>query len=248
MVLQASQTSNGFVIEFPESLAKLSMISVPNGQITVDGKKTTIKGMSVSETEISWGVFDIWALRLDTSVGDQVKDPQSKGVDAVSRPSRPYGVIFTGFGHHGYPAMCMSNLNAEEFCKWLSKRTGKTFRIPTVAEWRYICEAGSKEAPETDKVAWTWENADDVTHELGKKPANAWGVKDMLGNVAEWAKDADGKPVVCGGSFRDKAASINSQKVDPFSPKWNDADPQNPKSKWWLANGQHVGLRIICIQ
>ena len=207
--------------------------------------------MSFSKTEVPWDIFDIWALRLDTSVEDQKKDPQSKGVDAVSRPSRPYGVMFTGFGHHGFPAMCMSSLNADDFCKWLSKRTGKSFRVPTVAEWRYACQAGSSKTlteTEVDAAAWTWENADDVSHKVGTKLSNSFGLYDMLGNEAEWAKDTDNKPVICGGSFRDKAATINFLRYEASSPKWNDADPQNPKSKWWLANGQHVGLRIICIQ
>ncbi len=247
-MFRPSQEPKGFVVDFPQQVTKMQMLDVPDGEITVDGKTTKIKGMSVSETEVPWEVFDIWALRLDTSVEEQVKDPQSKGADAVSRPSRPYAVIFTGFGHHGYPANCMSSLNAQEFCKWLSKRTGKTFRIPTVAEWRYLCEAGTKEAPNVDASAWTWDNADDVTHELGKKTPNAWGIKDMLGNVSEWASDTEGKYVVCGGSFRDKVATISSTKVDQYNPKWNEADPQNPKSKWWLANGQHIGLRIICIK
>jgi Sulfatase-modifying factor enzyme 1 len=248
-ILSPMQSSPTFVVDFPEHMAKLTMVSVPDGKITIDGKTTVIKGMSFSQTEIPWDVFDIWALRLDTSVADQKKDPQSKGVDAVSRPSRPYGVMFTGFGHHGYPAMCMSSLNADMFCDWLSARTGKKFRVPTVAEWRYACNAGTDQnLAASDDTAWTWDNADDISHKIGTKPANAFGLKDMLGNVAEWAKDAEGKPVICGGSFRDKTAAISSLMVEPSSPKWNEADPQIPKSKWWLANGQHVGLRIICIQ
>ncbi len=248
-LLYSAQTPTSFEVAFPEYMAKLKMVTIPDGTIVMNGKTTTIKGMSFSQTEVTWDVFDIWALRLDTSIEDQKKDPQSKGVDAVSRPSRPYGVMFTGFGHHGYPAMCMSSLNAELFCDWLSKRTGKKFRVPTVAEWQYACRAGlSTDLMAKDETAWTWENADDVSHKIGIKPANGFGIHDMLGNVAEWAKDSEGKPVVCGGSFKDKTALISSAKIDPFSPKWNDADPQIPKSKWWLANGQHVGLRIVCIQ
>ncbi len=248
-ILCPVQNPTTFVVDFPEYMAKITMVSVPDGKITVEGKTTKIKGMSVSLTEVPWDVFDIWALRLDTSIEDQKKDPQSKGVDAVSRPSRPYGVMFTGFGHHGYPAMCMSSLNADMFCDWLSLRTGKKFRVPTIAEWRYACQSGAdKDMIASEDTAWTWENADDISHKIGIKSANSFGLKDMLGNVAEWAKDSEGMPVVCGGSFKDKTAHISSVRVDPFSPKWNEADPQIPKSKWWLANGQHVGLRIVCIQ
>lgn len=228
-----------FEVEFPQHLTKFKMVTLPEGKL---GNKT-IKSFSISETEIPWEVFEIWALRLDTTTADQVADPQSKGADAKSRPSRPYAAIFIGFGHHTFPAICVSAFNAESFCKWLNQRTGKKFRLPTVDEWQYA--AGAAPA-NIDEAAWTWENGDDTTHPVGTKKPNAFGLKDMLGNAAEWAKNDKGEMVVCGGSIRDKQATITPQTVAPYTPKWNEADPQNPKSIWWLANGQHVGVRIVC--
>ena len=202
---------------------------------------TEIKNLSVSETEIPWDVFEIWALRLDQSTADQVAGKKF----AVSRPSRPYAVIFTGFGHHGFPANCVSIDSATEFCKWLSEKTGKKYRLPTVAEWQYLSKADGS-AQKIDDIAWHFDNADDVTHKVGIKKPNSFGLFDTLGNVAEWAVNEKGEPVICGGSWKDEAKDIGLTKTTPTNPKWNESDPQNPKSKWWLANGQFIGLRVVC--
>jgi formylglycine-generating enzyme required for sulfatase activity len=231
-----------FTQELPKHLVKFDMIKIPDGEIEVDGKKTEIKNLYFQETEMPFEVFEIFALRMDLP-----PEMQSKDAMTDSRPSKPYAVIFTNFGHHTYPAICMSYETAKLFCVWLSEQTGKKYRLPTTAEFEYAARAGEKGKPTNlDSIAWTWENADDTTHPVGTKKANAWGLKDMLGNAAEWATDPEGNPVVCGGSWKDKETTFDfGMKATP-SPKWNESDPQTPKSKWWLANGQFVGLRVVC--
>ncbi|MBS1715463.1 MAG: SUMF1/EgtB/PvdO family nonheme iron enzyme [Armatimonadetes bacterium] len=236
---QAQETS--FEESLPDQLVKFKMVKVPDGQITVGGKAHEIKGIYMSETEIPFEVFDVWTLRLDLSESDQ-----AAGVDATSRPSKPYAAIFINFGHHGFPAICMSFKNANDFCAWLSKKTGKTYRLPTEAEWEYACRAGSDAVPDLEENAWHWQNADDTTHKVGTKKPNAWGLFDMLGNAAEWCSSEDGKHVIRGGSWKTKAKDLTFSWRETESPKWNEADPQLPKSKWWLANGQFVGLRLVC--
>ncbi len=77
---------------------------------------------------------------------------------------------------------------ATEFCRRLSKFTGKTYRLPSEAEWEYACRAGSKGpyAGDLDEMAWYSKNADMKTHPVGTKKPNAWGLYDMHGNVMEW--------------------------------------------------------------
>ena len=67
----------------------------------------------------------------------------------------------------------------------------------------------------------------------------------MLGNVAEWCVDLKGKPVVCGGSFMDLPAKCKPSTRKYQTDAWQANDPQDPKSKWWLSDGEFVGFRVL---
>jgi formylglycine-generating enzyme len=103
-----------------------------------------------------------------------------------------------------YPAVYVSWNDAVAFCKRLSKQEGKTYRLPTEAEWEYACRAGTETAwsfgNDENKLgdyAWYDGNADDIgeeyAHQVGLKKPNAWGLRDMHGNLPEWCHDYYGK-------------------------------------------------------
>lgn len=87
--------------------------------------------------------------------------------------------------------------DALAFCRWLSQREGKTYRLPTEAEWEYACRAG------TDSPYFTGDTLpaemcrnqtiardyNPVSLAVGKTAANAFGLRDMHGNVEEWCLD-----------------------------------------------------------
>ena len=94
--------------------------------------------------------------------------------------------------------------DAQEFCKRLSAKTGKDYRLPSEAQWEYACRAGT-ETPfhfgETITTELANYNGDSTynnspkgqrrgeTSEVGIFPANEWGLHDMHGNVWEWCED-----------------------------------------------------------
>jgi formylglycine-generating enzyme required for sulfatase activity len=138
---------------------------------------------------------------------------------------------------------------AQEFCKWLSAKTGKKYRLPTEAEWEYACRAGGPAqklgGSDLESVAWFWDNSDDKTHPVGQLKPNAWGFVDMLGNAAEWVVTDSDKGAIAGGSWRDKAPKVHPGFRDPYHPDWQAQDAHTPKSKWWLSDGPHVGMRLV---
>jgi len=224
--------------------AKFDLVQLPAGKITLkDGKEYDIKPIWIGTTEITWDVYDVYWQRLDLK-----PEEVQKGVDAENRPSKPYAPPDRGFGHNGYPAGSNCYAEAQKFVKWLSKKTGHKYRLPTEAEWTYACRAGGDgkvDKGELKSVAWYSANGDDKTHEVGKMKPNAWGLYDTLGNVAEWSVRADGVGVACGGSFQDDAEDVNCDSHAEYTSAWQRDDPQDPKGKSWLSNGAHIGIRVV---
>ena len=86
--------------------------------------------------------------------------------------------------------------DAQEFVRRLGAKTGKTYRLPSEAEWEYAARAGSRtewsfgdNENELGRYAWFNANSGSTTHPVGEKLPNAFGLHDMHGNVWEWTED-----------------------------------------------------------
>ncbi len=154
----------------------------------------TVKPFWMGKCEVTWDEYDLyWMKKLDAQ---KPKEIQDKIADAVSKPTPPYADETFGYGRDNQPALCMTIHAAMEYCRWLSAKTGKNYRLPTEAEWEWACRAGTttpyffgSDESKLGDYAWNADNADDKTHVVGKKKANPWGLHDIYGNVAEWCID-----------------------------------------------------------
>lgn len=224
----------------PGTTSTLVLVPIPAGEVRgVDGATTRVAPFLASTTEITWDMYDAFVAAMDRA--ETEKDPP----DAFARPSKPYITMDRGFGHAGYPVISVSYRGANEFCRWLSHRTGRRFRLPTEVEWQHA--AGAADPSQLDAIAWHQANSKArgrlATHPVGKKAANAHGLHDVHGNAAEWTTGPDGKGVLRGGSFKDSAAALAERRPD--DPSFNATDPQIPKSVWWLADGPFAGFRVV---
>jgi formylglycine-generating enzyme required for sulfatase activity len=193
----------------PASKVRFHMVAIPGGTF-LRGSRTdepgrrrdegprhpvTIRPFWMGQIEVTWDEFDLFCKGRPAGQNENeaalARDP-----DAVTRPSLPYHDETWGFGREGYPVVGISHHAAMEYCYWLSKVTGKVYRLPTEAEWEYACRAGTRTAyhfgDDPDRLedhAWYEKNSDETTHPVGRKKPNPWGLYDMHGNVAEWCLD-----------------------------------------------------------
>ena len=186
--------------------------------------------------------------------GSEVSQAQYKAIMAGENPSH--------FKRDDLPVENVSWHSAALFCELLSKREGRTFRLPTEAEWEYAARAG-KDGPVSGNgklgdMAWYADNSGkqpldstimwDVDQENyfqrladnGCQPRtvatgtpNTWGVHDMQGNVAEWVAD-----------WYDKDYFAHSPADDPNGPKKSPLDSRVIRGGSWGSDPRHC--RIAC--
>ncbi len=280
-----------YVETIPGSQVKFEMLPISGGTFMM-GSPTTEVGRAPDEgpqhpvairpfwmgkMEVTWDEYDLYWKKEEGAEQPKKETPADKAADAVTRPTPPYADETFGLGREGHPVICITHHAAMQYCQWLSAKTGKTYRLPTEAEWEYACRAGTQtpyffgtDAKALGDYAWYAKNAEDITHKVGEKKPNPWGLHDIIGNVAEWCLDSYDKNfystfplnkptlepvllptgnrfpnVVRGGSWADEAPKLRSAARRGSDKSWIRQDPQRPQSIWWLTDAEFVGFRII---
>jgi formylglycine-generating enzyme required for sulfatase activity len=239
-------------IRIPGSTVEYELVKIPAGKIEMasgkDGeapKVVEIKSLWIGKLEVTWECYGWWAFGRGIPAAQRYRE-----VDAKTLPSIPYRDAAEGWGQDDQPAIRMTLESAQMYCDWLSKQTGRKFRLPTEAEWEYACRAGGPPLQQLSEerlnaVAWYEKNSEERAHPGGQKKPNRWGLHDMLGNLAEWVQPEDGKRFTKGGAWNSPGERVNSTGRMYFKSDWQRTDPEDPKSRWWLSDGPFVGFRVV---
>ncbi len=218
-----------FAEKVPSTNIIFDMIAIPGGSFkmgspekeafrkTDEGpiREVKISPFFMGKLEVSWKEYLAFfnATASEGRLSKKDNEAKAKNVDAISGPTPPYGDPDQGWGKGNKPAITMTHHAAEVYCEWLSKRTGRKYRLPTEAEWEYACRAKTETpyffpgnpkklsengfmkklfSPDTAVIA-SYSiyklNSNDKTAEPGKIWPNAFGLINMTGNVREFCSD-----------------------------------------------------------
>ncbi len=220
-----------FTERIPGTTVKFDMIAISGGTFMMGSPKTEeysevdehprhkveVSSFWMAKAEVSWDEY--LAFYKETAAEGRSEDQLGVlsdahlEVDAITGPTPPYGNPDQGWGRGARPAITMSFYAAQVYCRWLSKKTGKKYRLPTEAEWEYACRGG-KDTPYffdgrpsdySEKSFWNRLFGADTTiingyviyklnsHNKSAVPRavkpNPFGLLNMAGNVKEFCSD-----------------------------------------------------------
>jgi len=221
----------------------------------------------MAEYEVTWEQYDSFVYgRFGTEQFKSESKLADLGIDAVTGATAPYVDMSFGMGKGSFPATNMTQYAAIMYCKWITAKTGVFYRLPTEAEWEYVCKKGGTDKKTSLKeVAWFGENSNGKYNKTGTKKPNSLGIYDMLGNVSEWVLDQYSSDfytkspkenpwnipselyprVVRGGSWKDTSGKLCCTSRQKSKSNWKMQDPQIPKSNWWYTDAPFIGFRIV---
>jgi len=174
-----------------------------------------------------------------------------------------------------HPVVNVSWNDAVAFAEWLGKKEGKTYRLPTEAEWEYACRAGTTtrylcgddaealaevgnvaDAADREKFGWKYAIAArdgfGFTSPVGRFRPNAWGLYDMHGNVSEWCRDWYGKDFYKVSPVDDPAGPLEAALRVFRGGSWNSA-PRDcwSSNRFWFSPDfrfSGLGFRLALVQ
>ncbi len=245
-------TSGNYTEALTGSASGIEMVFVKGGTFTMGSPSgetnresdevqhtVTVSNFYMGKTEVTFAQYDAFC-------------------DATGR-SKPSDA---GWGRGTRPVLNVSWNDATAFCEWLSNKTGKTYRLPTEAEWEYACRAGTTTPFNTGNCLSSSQANYDGNYPLGSCSKgeymqktlpvgsfspNAYGLYDMHGNVWEWCSDWYGE-YSSGSQTNPKGPSSGSFRVYRGGSWRNDAQrcrSANRSSDGPGSTNRGLGFRVV---
>jgi formylglycine-generating enzyme required for sulfatase activity len=172
------------------------------GFFAIEGpqRKVTVPRFALGRYDVTRGQYALFV----AATGRRT----AKGCEWSQRKAGDADAAWNNLGYEqqdNHPVVCVSLKDAQDYAEWLSRQTGRAYRLPTEAEWEYAARAGSTTAYPwgdqashdqanygADKCCGPLKQGSDAwayTSPVGSFPANAFGLFDMNGNVLQWVQD-----------------------------------------------------------
>ncbi len=245
-----------FTETVPNSTISFNMKAIPGGSFMIGSpedeqmrdsdegpqKQVQVSPFFMAEVEVTWNEF--LAFYAATAAEGRSTDTEGSrtvnDVDAITGPTPPYGQPDQNWGLGDRPAITMTFHAAETYCRWLSQVTGKTYRLPTEAEWEYAVRGETQtpfffEGRPKDfsqkgffgKLFGTESNLIDqyvvyAGNSQGKTELpevvepNPFGLKNMSGNIMEYCSDwyaEDAYEMLPDGAVDPKGPATGAERV-----------------------------------
>ena len=220
---------NDFTEYIPGSSVSFDMVAIEGGTFRMGSpgdepfrndnegpvKEVSVRSFLMAKIEVSWDEYLAFFKQTGAQgkTADAYLNVDQGDVDGISGPTPPWGAPDQGWGKEKRPAITMTHHAAEIYCQWLSEITGKTYRLPTEAEWEYAARGGTS-APyffEGDPKRYVkqglrnklfgidttgintyvkyQENSGSRSADPEDAMENPFGLVNMLGNVSEFCSD-----------------------------------------------------------
>jgi formylglycine-generating enzyme required for sulfatase activity/nitrate/TMAO reductase-like tetraheme cytochrome c subunit len=216
-----------FTEKIPGTSVSFEMVAIPEGTFKMGSpdneplrkpdegpvRNVKISKFWMGKVEVSWNEYLAFFQATGSQGRTEGQAVVNKNVDAISGPTPPWGAPDQGWGKGTRPAITMSWHAATVYCQWLSKVTGKKYRLPTEAEWEYACRGntstpyffvgdpkkftskgilkkvfGSDTTNIGSRIVYM-KNSMLKTKDPSSVKENPFGLINMTGNVAEFCSD-----------------------------------------------------------
>jgi formylglycine-generating enzyme required for sulfatase activity len=268
-----TQPQNGEIKDLPFGP---SMVFVKGGTFEMGSNRGYINNIYAPGNEMLKGkthnvsVSDFWMAQTEVSVEQYLAFCEAtSGHYPEWLESGSKSHVETGYYHYKYkdigysrtsetlPISGISWDDAIAYCKWLTKKTGLKYRLPTEAEWEFAARGGTESnnkvyagSNNANAVGWNKSNSNKKPHSIKQNQSNELGLYDMSGNVSEWCNDWYGDYTA--------DAQQNPTGVDMGSNRvlrggnWDDS-PQNSRvasrdSNTFDYRNNNVGFRVVFSQ